>query len=217
MDPLKRLRPGIATLIGLVLSAEVIVGCGNMNQARQGTVAGRAGVGDSVGKGRITLIGGATGALSGGLIGNYMDRQVDEFRYVAEATRADDGIIVTIKDQILFDVDRADIRPASEAEIDRIANVLKRYPKTMITVAGHTDDAGHADHNKALSERRANAVKSALIGRGVAVDRMTAMGFGPNRPVASNETPEGRAENRRVELHIVPNDELKAEAAREEG
>jgi len=215
----QRLQRGCAAL-SLVLGVGLIAGCENMNRTQKGAVAGGAvgaGVGALLGNGRGALIGGTIGALSGGLIGNYMDRQAEELRDVAETTRADDGIIVTMKDQILFNVDKADIKPASEAGLDRIASVLKRYPKTMITVAGHTDNTGHAEYNQKLSERRANAVKFALAEQGIAGDRVSAMGFGADRPVASNETPQGRAENRRVELHIVPNDELKAAAAKEDG
>jgi outer membrane protein OmpA-like peptidoglycan-associated protein len=94
-----------------------------------------------------------------------------------------------------------------------LATVLTKYPKTTITVAGYTDNTGRPDYNVKLSERRANAVKFALTDRGVAGERISTMGFGADNPVASNAAPDGRAQNRRVELHIVPDETLKEETA----
>jgi outer membrane protein OmpA-like peptidoglycan-associated protein len=142
-----------------------------------------------------------------------MDRQAEELEKVADTTRTGDGIIVTMRDKILFDVDSATVKPAAAAGVDNLATVLTKYPKTTITVAGHTDNTGRSDYNVKLSERRANAVRFALTDRGVAGDRISTMGFGAENPVASNATPDGRTQNRRVELHIVPNEALKAEAA----
>jgi len=216
-------RGGIVILTGLIAAA-LVSGCEGMNRTQKGALTGGAvgaGVGALIGSkggnaGRGALIGGAIGALSGGLIGNYMDRQAEELEKVADTQRTGDGIIVTMRDKILFDIDSAALKPQSAAGLDKIAGVLNKYPKTMITVAGHTDNTGRADYNQKLSERRANAVKFALAERGVAGERVTAMGFGLDQPVASNATPEGRAENRRVELHIVPDEELRREAAKQE-
>lgn len=209
----------------LVIGTSLIAGCEGMNRTQKGAATGTAvgaGVGALIGKrsghtGRGALIGGAIGALSGGLIGNYMDRQAQELERVADTTRTGDGIIVTMKDKILFDIDSATVKPAALSSIERIAGVLTKYPKTTITVAGHTDNTGRADYNLKLSERRANAVKFALAQHGVSGERVTAMGFGAENPVASNGTPDGRTENRRVELHIVPNEELKQEAEGQDG
>jgi outer membrane protein OmpA-like peptidoglycan-associated protein len=208
-----------------MLGAGWLTGCEGMNRTQKGALAGTAvgaGVGALIGKksghsGRGALIGGAVGALSGGLVGNYMDRQAKELEQVAETTRTGDGIIVTMKDKILFDFDSATVKPAALSSLDQIAGVLNKYPKTTITVAGHTDNTGRADYNLKLSERRAGAVKFALAERGVPGDRVTAMGFGAENPVSPNTTPEGRTENRRVELHIVPNEDLKREAADQGG
>lgn len=224
-------RPGWSSVVAslllppLLAAGVFVVGCENMNRTQKGSLTGAAvgaGIGALIGKqsghtGRGALIGGAIGALSGGLIGNYMDRQAEELEKVADTERTGDGIIVTMKDKILFDVDSATVKPAAMASLDKLAAVLTKYPKTMITVAGHTDNTGRADYNLKLSERRANAVRFALADRGVAPNRITAMGFGAENPVASNATPEGRAENRRVELHIVPSEELKQEAANQGG
>lgn len=204
----------------LVGGAGFLTGCENMNRTQKGAVAGAtvgAGMGALIGKqsGNATggaLIGGAIGAVSGGLIGNYMDRQAEEMEKVADTKRSGDGIIVTMRDKILFDVDSASIKPAGVKSLDQLASVLVKYPKTTITVAGHTDNTGRPDYNLKLSERRANAVKFALADRGVQSSRIATMGFGADSPVASNVTPDGRAENRRVELHIVPDEDLRKEA-----
>ncbi len=228
----QRIRPSRATMwttaavsVAFAFSLGLTTGCESMNRTQKGTLTGSAvgaGLGALIGKrsghtGRGALIGGAVGALSGGLVGNYMDRQAVALAAVADTSREGDGIIVTMKDKILFDVDSATLKPASLSSVDKIAGVLTQYPKTTITVAGHTDSTGKADYNHRLSERRANAVKFALAERGVTSDRITAVGFGPERPVGPNTTPDGRAENRRVELHIVPNEELKQEAAQQGG
>lgn len=216
---------GYALALIVVLGAGWTAGCEGMNRTQKGALGGTAvgaGIGALIGKksghsGKGALIGGAIGALSGGLIGNYMDRQAQELEKVADTTRTGDGIIVTMKDKILFDIDSATVKPEALSGLDKIAGVLTKYPKTTITVAGHTDNTGRADYNLKLSERRANAVKFALAQRGVSGDRVTAMGFGADNPVAANTTPEGRTDNRRVELHIVPSEELKQEASGQEG
>lgn len=216
---LPRVPRWVVLALTVTFTAGWLTGCEGMNRTQKGALTGTAvgaGIGALLGQkgghaGRGALIGGAVGALSGGLIGNYMDRQAQELEKIADTQRAGDGIIVTMKDKILFDVDSATVKPAAMASLDKISAVLTKYPKTTITVAGHTDNTGRADYNLKLSERRANAVKFALAGRGVGAGRVTAMGFGVDNPVASNATPDGRAENRRVELHIVPNDELKKE------
>ncbi len=196
-----------------------LTACENMNRTQKGAGIGGltgAGLGAIIGSrsghaGRGALIGGAAGALVGGVVGNYMDRQADELQKVAETERTGDGIVVTMHDKILFDVDSANVKPEAGASLQKIADILKKYPKTNITVAGYTDSTGGEAYNQALSERRANSVKFMLVSYGVDGARVTSGGFGKSSPVASNDTAEGRAQNRRVELHIVPNDDLKRE------
>ncbi len=222
MIPSRRLQSVCLVSIALSLvGVTALTGCQNMTRSQKGAIAGTAvgaGLGALIGKqhghgGRGALIGGAVGALSGGLVGNYMDRQAEELEKVADTTRTGDGIIVTMRDKILFDVDSATIKPAAATSVDKLATVLTKYPKTTITVAGYTDNTGRPDYNVTLSERRANAVKFALTDRGVAGARISTMGFGAENPVASNAAPDGRAQNRRVELHIVPDETLKVDAA----
>ena len=216
---MKRVLYRFVVLGVMVAFAASIAACESMNRTEKGAGIGAltgAGLGAIIGSrsghaGRGALIGGAAGALVGGVVGNYMDRQAADLQKVAETERTGDGIVVTMRDKILFDVNSANIKPEAEASLQRIADVLKKYPKTNITVAGYTDSTGSDSYNQSLSERRANSVKFALVSDGVDGSRATSAGFGKSNPVASNETTEGRAQNRRVELHIVPNEELKRE------
>src|SRR3569832_1142065 len=159
--------------------------------------------------GKGAVIGGVAGAVLGGVGGRYMDNQAKELEQVAETERVDDGIIVTMKDKILFDFNSSELKASSRASLHKMADVFKKYEKTNLTVTGHTDNVGSADYNLKLSERRAKAVADYLMTLGVPQGRMRIMGFGFERPVASNDSAEGRAQNRRVEIHIVPNEDLR--------
>ena len=165
-------------------------------------------------RGKGALIGAALGAAGGAVIGNYMDKQAEELRQVADVVRVEDGIVVTMRDRILFDTNRADVKPGSQQSLNKLASILGKYEKTEITIAGHTDSTGAKGYNQQLSERRANSVRLYLSQRGVAPSRMSAMGFGENRSVASNASPSGRAANRRVELHISPDERLLKDASK---
>ncbi len=163
---------------------------------------------------KYAIIGGILGGTAGAVIGNYMDRQAEELRQVAEVIRVDDGIIATMREQVLFDFDKATLKPQASTSLAKVAAVLRKYDKTEITVAGHTDNVGSAAYNRALSLRRADAVRLFLIEHGIAPSRLHALGFGFDRPVASNATAAGRALNRRVELHITPDERLLRDAKR---
>jgi len=159
-----------------------------------------------------TLIGAAIGAAVGGLagagIGNYMDRQEAALNQAlaqsqaAQITREGNLLAITLKGDLTFDTDSTVVRPGLYNEIDRIAQVMVQYPETQIMVQGFTDSTGDAAYNQKLSERRAEAVKNLLIQRGVAPQRVTAVGYGETLPVATNATAVGRQMNRRVEIRI---------------
>jgi outer membrane protein OmpA-like peptidoglycan-associated protein len=208
----------VLSIIGAFVMS--LTACESMNRTQKGAAIGGlsgAGLGAIIGSrsghaGRGALIGGAAGALVGGVVGNYMDRQAAELERVAETERTGDGIVVTMRDKILFDVNSANVKPESSASLQQISDVLKKYPKTNITVAGYTDSTGSDAYNQGLSERRASSVKFMLVSYGVDGSRVTSAGFGKSNPVASNDTADGRAQNRRVELHIVPNEDLKRES-----
>lgn len=193
---------------------ETKTGQGAAVGAGVGAAAG-AGVGYAVGKdAKGALIGAAIGAAAGGLtgaaVGNYMDKQEQAMREAlaqseaASVRRETDVLSVTFKGDVSFGVDSAVLKPGAQQEIARVAQVLNQYPQTTILVAGHTDSTGAEEYNQKLSERRAEAVKNALVGRGVAPDRITIVGQGESMPIADNGTPEGRQMNRRVEIRIQP-------------
>ncbi|WP_309574000.1 OmpA family protein [Desulfoferrobacter suflitae] len=200
----------------------ILSGCAGMNKTQQGAAIG-TGVGAATGAALGAAIGGDTastligagagalaGGIAGGLIGNYMDKQEQELRQAfanvegAAIQREQDVLAVTFRSDVLFDVNSAVLNPGGYTEIDRVAGVLQRYPQTRIRVEGHTDSTGSESYNLRLSEDRANAVKNALLSRGVDPARIQAVGFGEAQPIASNNTEAGRQLNRRVNVIIVP-------------
>ena len=149
------------------------------------------------------------GAIAGGAVGNYMDRQEAKIRHQLEGTgvhvvRDGDNITLVMPGNITFDTGRVDIKPNFTDVLDSVVLVLKEYDKTIIEVAGHTDNVGSASANMTLSEGRANSVANYLRGKGVKPERLTTVGYGETRPVADNGTAEGREQNRRVELTLLP-------------
>jgi len=116
-----------------------------------------------------------------------------------------DRLILTMPQDILFDVDSATVRSVLRDDLFKVADSLRRYPDTTVQVVGHTDSDGAASYNQRLSERRANAVADVLLDGGVRGGRIRAFGEGEDQPVASNLTPEGKRQNRRVEIVILPN------------
>ncbi len=153
------------------------------------------------------VLGAAAGAGIGAAIGHRRDKMAEEMRQIdnvevqPSATRADELKLI-VNDQVLFDVDSATLRPAALGTLNDIADVLGRYPGAVLTVVGYTDSTGSETHNQQLSERRAQSVRNYLISRGIAGSRMTAVGLGESDPIASNLTPEGRQQNRRVEFRV---------------
>jgi outer membrane protein OmpA-like peptidoglycan-associated protein len=155
------------------------------------------------------LIGAGIGALAGGAIGNYMDRQEAELRAQLQGTgisvtRNGDNIILNMPSNITFPTDQYAVMPAFYPTLNSVAIVLNKFNKTLVDVNGHTDSTGSLQHNMELSQQRATSVANYLAGQGVDARRMSAMGFGPNQPIATNATAEGRAQNRRVEVQISP-------------
>lgn len=155
------------------------------------------------------LIGAAVGATVGGLIGRQMDQQEAELRRQMEGTGVDvqregDTIRLQAPENITFDTNRADIKPQFRPVLDQLAMSISQYPGTIVRVEGHTDSTGSAAYNQALSENRAASAAGYLIQRGVNNTRIEAVGYGFTRPIADNNTVEGRAQNRRVEILIIP-------------
>lgn len=209
-------RPLLASAAALALLA----GCtdpttGDLSRSQTGALTGAvagAVLGRNVGGGdrtRNMIIGTGVGAIAGGLIGQNLDRQAAELRRDlggnVGVVNTGQEIVVTMPQDILFAVDSAALRPDLRRDLQTVASSLLSYPDTTIIVTGHTDNTGSAAYNQSLSERRAGAVSGELIANGVPARRVVARGAGLTQPVASNATPQGRAQNRRVEIVIRPN------------
>lgn len=155
------------------------------------------------------LLGAGVGALSGGAVGAYMDRQENEMRQVMRdsgvtVTRRGDDIILNMPGNVTFRSGSADLNTQFFKVLDGVASVAKKYDKTIIEIAGHTDNVGSSGYNMQLSLRRADTVSRYLTSRGVAANRIMTAGGGEDHPIASNSTEEGRAANRRVEVTLAP-------------
>ncbi len=156
-----------------------------------------------------TLIGAAVGAGVGGLIGNQMDKQAAQLQQQMASSGVDvqrqgDGIHLQAPEAITFDTGSASLKPQFMPVLQQLAQSINQYPGTMVRVEGNTDSTGSASFNQQLSQNRAQSVVSALGQYGVPYNRMQAIGYGMTRPIASNATAEGRAQNRRVDILILP-------------
>jgi outer membrane protein OmpA-like peptidoglycan-associated protein len=178
--------------------------------ALAGAVLGQVIGGDTEGTLVGAAAGAAVGAAAGAGVGHMMDRQEAEMRDALAASEAaavrreGEMLAVTLKGDVSFDLDSAVVRPGLYNELDRIAQIMIKYPQTAILVEGHTDSTGSEAYNQQLSERRATSVKNLLVQRGVQAYRVSILGYGESRPVATNATPEGRQMNRRVDIRINP-------------
>ena len=155
------------------------------------------------------LIGAGIGALAGGAVGNYQDKQEKKLRQQmagtgVEVVRKGDNITLDMPGNVTFAFDSAALNPKFNSVLDKVAQTLVEYDQTVIQIAGHTDSTGSHAYNMKLSEQRAASVKTYLAGHGVPGQRMHTIGAGPDHPIADNSTEAGRAENRRVEITIVP-------------
>jgi len=210
------------SLLIVVAASVALAGCAatedfttnpDKQKTRQGAAIGAAGgavVGLLIDGGwKGALIGAGVGALAGGAVGNYQDKQEAKLRQQmagsgVEVVRKGDNITLGMPGNVTFALNSAQLNPEFDPVLDKVASTLVEYNQTMIQIAGHTDSTGSHAYNMKLSEQRAMSVKNYLAGRGVPAKRMVTVGAGPDYPVASNDTPEGRAENRRVEITIVP-------------
>ncbi|MEN0652786.1 MULTISPECIES: OmpA family protein [Hyphobacterium] len=155
------------------------------------------------------LIGAGVGALAGGAVGNYMDRQERQMREALRDSgvgvrREGNDLRLIMPGDITFDTNSTEIKPQFYAVLNDVTGVLQQYPATYVDVVGHADSTGDAGYNQRLSEQRAQSVAGYLIAQGVMRDRFYVGGLGETSPIASNETPQGRAQNRRVEIVIRP-------------
>ena len=214
-------------LVSIFLCASMVIivpGCSSMSKLAEGTLVG-SGVGATVGAaagaivgkdGKSTAIGAAigtaVGAAAGAIIGKKMDKKAEELAAIeaAQVETVEDAngleaIKVTFDSGILFATNKADLNAASKESLKEFAAKMVDLPDTDITIYGHTDNTGSDAVNERLSLQRAESVEKYLNSCGISTERMTAEGKSYTMPVASNETKEGRAQNRRVEIFISAN------------
>ncbi|MHB8919883.1 MAG: OmpA family protein [Halothiobacillus sp.] len=209
-------------MLGMAASIVVLAGCAqNPYQGEYGKTATGATMGAGVGalagnliagsgnKTGGTLIGAAVGAGIGGLLGNQMDKQAAQLQQQMANTgvqvqRQGNGIHLQAPEAITFNTNSASLNPQFMPVLQNLAQSINQYPGTIVRVEGNTDSTGSAVYNQQLSENRAQSVASALAQYGVPYNRIQAMGYGMTKPIASNATAAGRAQNRRVDILIVP-------------
>ncbi len=222
------------TIVAICLAAFTIVGCESMDSlahdpdkaktrrgagygAAAGAVVGLLTAGSSPFK--SAMMGAAAGALIGGSVGYYMDKQEAKLQQQmagtgVEVVRQGDNITLDMPSNVTFAFDSSNLNPQFDSVLDKVADTLKEYDKTVVEVAGHTDSVGSDAYNQTLSEKRANSVADYLSSHGMTRTRMVTIGAGEAHPVASNDTEEGRAQNRRVEITIVPVSEENVQKAK---
>jgi outer membrane protein OmpA-like peptidoglycan-associated protein len=203
------------SILALSVSLFLVTGCMSTATNTQkgagigaviGAIAGK-GTGDND-KSRYVW-GAALGALAGGAIGAYMDKQEAEFREElkgsgVEVFREGDTIRLSIPGNITFATGQANIVTNFYPVLNDVAKVLNRYEKTKLSIEGHTDSVGDTASNQQLSTQRANSVAAYLESTGTSGQRLQTLGFGESQPIASNDTAQGRQQNRRVELRVLP-------------
>ncbi|MFS2221514.1 OmpA family lipoprotein [Pantoea sp. B65] len=211
--------------IALLLSGTIALSGCTTNPYTGESQAGKAGIGAGLGaalgagvgmlssskkdRGKGALIGAAAGAALGGGAGYYMDVQEAKLRDKMKGTgvsvtRSGDNIILNMPNNVTFDSSSSTLKPAGANTLTGVAMVLKEYPKTAVNIVGYTDSTGTRALNMTLSQQRADSVGSALITQGVAANRIRTSGMGPDNPIASNSSAEGKAQNRRVEITLSP-------------
>lgn len=198
---------GCQTNTGTVMDKKASQGA--LLGALAGAAAGAA-IGGHEHRAGGVLIGAATGAVAGGLIGRYLDKQAQELDAIpgADVQRRDDSLLVNFESTLLFDSGSSTLNPGAYDRLRSLARTLNNYPKSDVIIKGHTDSEGSDQFNQKLSEERADRVRTFLASEGVAPARISAIGFGETMPIATNATPEGRQQNRRVEIEIRPYDEV---------
>ena len=210
------LAAGLAALMVTTgCTTDPVTGERRISKTAIGGIGGALGgylLGDVVGGRRDRtekLLGAGIGGLAGAGIGAYMDKQERELRERTAGTdvqviRRGDDLVLNIPSGITFAYDSAEVQPQFQRTLDQVAQTLAEYNQTYIDVYGHTDSVGSDAYNQTLSERRATSVADYLASRGVQTARIGTRGYGETQPIASNDTDEGRAANRRVEIKIVP-------------
>ena len=214
------------SVTGLLSAVILFSSCKTWNNSQKGAavgVGGGAAAGAVIGKisGNTalgTIIGAAVGGTAGAIIGRKMDKQAEDIKTQvpdAKVERVNEGITVEFSSKVLFGFDSYSLTDASRGSLDKLIKVLNTYPDTNVEVQGHTDNKGTAAYNDKLSLQRAESVASYVKSHGIASSRITTRGFGFNAPKYTNDTEDGRAQNRRVEFVITANEKMKSDAAQQ--
>jgi outer membrane protein OmpA-like peptidoglycan-associated protein len=212
-------------VIPMLATVFVSSGCASLNKKETGAIIGGAtgaAVGAAVGRAngstaKGAIIGAAVGGTAGAVIGHQMDQQAKEIKQNipgAIVERVGEGLQVTFESGLLFDYDSDVLREAARKNLATLATSLEKYPNTDLMIVGHTDATGPDAYNMTLSERRAAAASNYLAAQGVSRARLRSTGRGETEPVVPNETETDRQKNRRVEVAIYANEQLKAQALR---
>ncbi len=227
----------ISTILlgSLLILSSVLTSCEaikNTSNSQRGVAIGAVGgavlggiIGNNIGKGGNgalgAVLGGVIGGVAGGVIGNKMDKQAREIETAlpgAQVERVGEGIkLVLGENAVRFDTNKATLTSVAKANLDKLVPVLNQYPDTNIQIYGYTDSTGSAEYNLNLSNQRAASVKAYLAGKGLASGRFVTTGLGIADPIATNYTPEGRSQNRRVEFAITANEKMVQDAQKESG
>jgi outer membrane protein OmpA-like peptidoglycan-associated protein len=221
---MKRIISVLGSVV-LVLTS-VVSSCDSVKNAsntQKGAVIGTVGgaviggiIGNNAGKGGKgalgAVLGGVIGGVAGGVIGNQMDKQAKAINQAlpeADVQRVGEGIrLVLNENAIRFDTNKSTLTPQAQQNLDKLVPILQEYPETNIQIFGYTDSTGTPDYNVALSQKRAETVRWYLVSKGVNSNRFATYGYGIADPIATNETPEGRSQNRRVEFAITANEKM---------
>ncbi|MEX0836687.1 MAG: OmpA family protein [Gemmatimonadota bacterium] len=211
-----------ALMVAALMGTMAVQGCSsNLRTGTLGGAAAGAVVGGlTSGTARGAIIGAAVGGAAGAAIGAVMDSQAEDLQDKlpnARVERVGEGIAVTFDSGILFGFDSSALQSAGQQNLRDLVASLEEYEGTEVLVVGHTDSTGSAEYNQSLSERRAAAARTFLIGAGLDAGRVRAVGMGENEPIASNDTEAGQQQNRRVEVAIFASEDMQAEMLRRHG
>jgi outer membrane protein OmpA-like peptidoglycan-associated protein len=212
----------LKNLWAIPLFAFLLMGCNATRSQKGAVIGGTAGavgghvIGKAAGNKTLgTIIGAVVGGTAGAIIGRDMDKQAEQIQTQipgAKVERVDEGIKVEFNEKILFAFSKSDLGDSAKMNLNKLVTALNTYPNTNIEIQGHTDSRGTEEYNMGLSLDRANSVKNYLLSQGIVPSRLTVKGFGEDAPAYTNDTPEGMAQNRRVEFLITANDKMKAAA-----
>jgi outer membrane protein OmpA-like peptidoglycan-associated protein len=204
----------------------------NTNKTQRGVAIGSVGgaviggiLGNNIGKGGNgalgAVLGGVIGGVAGGVIGNKMDKQAREIETAlpgAQVERVGEGIKLTLgENAVRFDTNKSTLTATAKANLDKLVPVFNQYPDTNIQIYGYTDSTGTPEYNLTLSDQRAASVKAYLSSKGLSANRFVTTGLGIADPIATNDTAEGRSQNRRVEFAITANEKMVQDAQKEAG